>query len=101
MDEKQRLFVDMDGTLAVFRKVDELETLYEKGYFLNLAPQKNVLAAVRELMLCRKKTSGLINSFRRSNVITEFLSPVERIKRKESGAAFGEMTSFWMIIPKT
>lgn len=49
MDEKQRLFVDMDGTLAVFKQVDELETLYEKGYFLNLAPQRNVLAAVREL----------------------------------------------------
>lgn len=27
--EKQRLFVDMDGTLAVFTPVDELETLYE------------------------------------------------------------------------
>lgn len=49
--EKQRLFVDMDGTLAVFKQVDELETLYEKGYFLNLAPQKNVLAAVRELVV--------------------------------------------------
>lgn len=51
MGEKQRLFVDMDGTLAVFKEVDELETLYEKGYFLNLAPQKNVLAAVRELIV--------------------------------------------------
>lgn len=39
----------MDGTLAVFHPVDELETLYEKGYFLNLEPQKNVLAAIREL----------------------------------------------------
>lgn len=29
---KKRLFVDMDGTLAVFRNVDTLETLYEKGY---------------------------------------------------------------------
>mgnify|MGYP002512213969 CR=1 FL=1 len=47
--EKQRIFVDMDGTLAVFHPVDELETLYEKGYFLNLEPQKNVLAAIREL----------------------------------------------------
>lgn len=47
--EKQRLFVDMDGTLAVFKQVDELETLYEKGYFLNLAPQRNVLAAIKEL----------------------------------------------------
>lgn len=47
--EKQRIFVDMDGTLAVFQPVDELETLYEKGYFLNLEPQQNVLEAIREL----------------------------------------------------
>lgn len=47
--ERQRIFVDMDGTLAVFKPVDEMETLYEKGYFLNLEPQKNVLTAIREL----------------------------------------------------
>ena len=33
---KNRLFVDMDGTLAVFKTVDTMETLYEKGYFKNL-----------------------------------------------------------------
>ena len=27
----QRLFVDMDGTLAEFQKVEQLETLYEPG----------------------------------------------------------------------
>lgn len=48
--EKQRLFIDMDGTLAVFTPVDELETLYEQGYFLNQAPHENVVAAVRELI---------------------------------------------------
>lgn len=48
--ERQRLFVDMDGTLAVFTPVDILETLYEKGYFLNLEPQKNVLQAVRTIV---------------------------------------------------
>ena len=52
--EKQRLFVDMDGTLAVFRQVDELETLYEKGYFLNLAPQRNVLAEIGRAS-CRER----------------------------------------------
>ena len=44
---KHRLFVDMDGTTAVFTKVDMLETLYEKGYFLNLEPVNNVLNAVK------------------------------------------------------
>lgn len=48
MEEKQRLFVDIDGTLTVFNPVVEFEALYEKGYFLNLAPQANVVEAVRE-----------------------------------------------------
>lgn len=38
MERKYRLFVDMDGTLAEFKKIDTLEKLYEKGYFQNLAP---------------------------------------------------------------
>lgn len=46
---KQRLFVDMDGTLAVFRPVDHLEALYEEGYFYNLPPQMEVVEAVRML----------------------------------------------------
>ena len=49
--EKQRLFVDMDGTLAVFTPVDTLETLYEKGYFLYLMPQHNVVNAVRSIIM--------------------------------------------------
>lgn len=50
MREKRRLFVDMDGTLAVFHPVDTLETLYEPGYFSGLEPQGNVLDAVRLLL---------------------------------------------------
>lgn len=50
MADRQRLFVDMDGTLAVFTPVDELETLYEKGYFANLEPHDNVIAAVKDIM---------------------------------------------------
>lgn len=45
--EPQRLFVDMDGTLAEFAPVDTLETLYQPGYFSNLAPMENVLEAVK------------------------------------------------------
>lgn len=50
MADRQRLFVDMDGTLAVFTPVDELETLYEKGYFANLVPHENVVAAVQDII---------------------------------------------------
>ena len=48
--EKQRLFVDMDGTLAVFIPVDTLETLYAPGYFENLPPIQNTVDAVKEIV---------------------------------------------------
>lgn len=48
--DKQRLFVDMDGTLAEFKTVDTLETLYEKDYFLHLKPNENVLGAIKQLI---------------------------------------------------
>ena len=47
----KRLFVDMDGTLAKFNNVDTLETLYEKNYFLNLEPMKNVVEAIKKIVL--------------------------------------------------
>ena len=46
----QRLFVDMDGTLAVFNKLETLEDLYEQGYFLNLAPHVNVVGAIKHIV---------------------------------------------------
>lgn len=48
--DRQRLFVDMDGTLAEFKTVDTLETLYEKDYFINLNPNENVLGAIKQLI---------------------------------------------------
>lgn len=47
---RTRFLVDMDGTLAVFTPVDTLETLYEKGYFINLEPHQNVIDAVKHLV---------------------------------------------------
>lgn len=47
--EKQRIFVDMDGTLYEWRKNAAFEELFEQYYFSSLRPQKNVLEAVREL----------------------------------------------------
>lgn len=47
---RKRLFVDMDGTLAEFKNVDTLETLYEKDYFFNLKPQVNVVETVKEII---------------------------------------------------
>lgn len=46
---KKRLFVDMDGTLAVFHPLNRIETLYQEGYFLNLEPMGGVLAAVKQI----------------------------------------------------
>lgn len=42
-----RLFIDIDGTLAEFKPVDTLETLYEKDYFRNLKPLENVVKAIK------------------------------------------------------
>jgi hypothetical protein len=53
MDEgnmARRLFVDMDGVLAKFTPVAEIESLYEEGYFRNLGPQENVVIAVRGII---------------------------------------------------
>ena len=46
---KKRLFVDMDGVLAVFNYVNT-KVMYGKGYFLNLKPQKNIVKAINSLM---------------------------------------------------
>lgn len=47
---RKRLFVDLDGTLAEFRKVDTLEKLYEKNYFLELKPHENVVDAIKNII---------------------------------------------------
>ncbi|MFN2926468.1 hypothetical protein ACKX2L_06035 [Lachnospiraceae bacterium YH-ros2228] len=47
--EKQRIFVDMDGTLYEWRKNVPEEAIFQKYYYLTLKPQKNIVSAVREL----------------------------------------------------
>lgn len=42
-----RLLIDMDGTLAKFKTVNTMESLYEEGYFLDLEPMQNVIDAVK------------------------------------------------------
>ncbi|MCI7130104.1 MAG: hypothetical protein MSA09_06050 [Lachnospiraceae bacterium] len=51
--DSARLFLDLDGTAAEFKQVDTLETLYEKGYFLNLKPNQGVLDAIHNIMASR------------------------------------------------
>lgn len=45
--QRQRLYVDMDGTLAVFTPSNDMSILYEEGYFRKREPHKNVVEAVR------------------------------------------------------
>lgn len=47
---KKRLYVDMDGTLAIWQEIEYFERLYEEGYYRNLLPQMPVVQSVRELM---------------------------------------------------
>ena len=49
-ENRQRLFVDMDGTVAVFTPVDTLETLYQPGYFRGLEPIRGVVEAVKRII---------------------------------------------------
>ena len=46
----KRLYVDMDGVLAVFNnQIESEEVLYQEGYYRDLPPQENVVEAVRRL----------------------------------------------------
>jgi hypothetical protein len=47
---RQRLFVDMDGTLTEFLPQASMEPLYKQGYFRNLPPHQSVVEAVRRLI---------------------------------------------------
>ncbi len=46
----RRLFVDMDGTLAVFNKAASPEELLREGYFRDLQPMQNVVDSIREII---------------------------------------------------
>ena len=48
-----RLFIDMDGTLAVWKQAACFEDLLQPGYFRDLPPYQTVLDAVK--ILCNTK----------------------------------------------
>lgn len=47
---KTKLFVDLDGTVAVWNAVGEYEDLFKRGYFLNLDVHENVVQGIK--LLC-------------------------------------------------
>lgn len=47
LPQQDRLFIDMDGTIAEFKPCKTMEKLYEKGYFLNLEPVESVIDGIR------------------------------------------------------
>lgn len=63
---KKRLFVDMDGTIAVFRHVNRIEMLYQEGYFLNLEPHGSVLSTIKQI--------AVQNSNIEVNILSAYLS---------------------------
>ncbi len=62
--EKKRLFVDMDGVLAVFNnQISSTEQLYEDGYFRNLEPQQNVVDAIKQLISEKQIDVYILSSY--------------------------------------
>lgn len=48
MENRKRLFIDMDGTLAEYRTFESMEQYFQKGYFSSLKPLQNVVDAIKE-----------------------------------------------------
>lgn len=46
----RRIFVDMDGTLAEWRNIEDTEVLYEKGYYESLKPNAFLLKEIKNLI---------------------------------------------------
>lgn len=113
----------MDGTLAEFKKVDTLEKLYEKGYFLNLEPHMNVVDAIRSIVTdhseievyilsavlsdspyaVTEKMPGSINIFRKLIFRIDFIRIVEQTRKsflKESLEVLVTRIFCLMIIPQ-
>ena len=60
----KRLFVDMDGVLAVFNNnISSTEELYAKGYFRDLKPQTNVVEAVKKLIADNKMEVYILSAY--------------------------------------
>lgn len=47
---KNKIYFDMDGTLAVFNKDASLEDLHRNGYFKDLKPMENMVSAVKAMI---------------------------------------------------
>ena len=45
----KKLYVDMDGTVAVFKQAATLTELFSEGYFKDLRPQESVIEAVKRI----------------------------------------------------
>lgn len=61
MKLKQRIFIDMDGTLCEWRYAC-IEEVAAKGYFLSLAPQQKVVDAVRKIIKTGKYEVAVLSS---------------------------------------
>lgn len=54
MSDKKKLFVDLDGTLAEFRRISSDEELLADGYYFNLRPMSQVIDMVKDIAVNNK-----------------------------------------------
>lgn len=50
MENKKRVFVDMDGVLCEYRAESTVEDMEKSGYFYNLSPRKDMVDALNFLI---------------------------------------------------
>lgn len=62
-DERPRLFVDMDGTLAEFDPTKTIEDLYQPGYFQNLKPNINVVRGIKNLLERKQSDVYILSAY--------------------------------------
>lgn len=53
--DKKKLFVDLDGTLAEFRRISSDEELLADGYYFNLKPSESVINMIKDLVINHKE----------------------------------------------
>lgn len=75
---KKRIFVDMDGVLAEWRKAASFKDLFEPNYFRSLKPQDWVVNGIKELL--KKSNTHNFEVYILSSVLTD----TEAIKEKNA-----------------
>ncbi|MBO4847008.1 MAG: hypothetical protein J5525_12060 [Lachnospiraceae bacterium] len=61
--EKRRIFVDMDGVLAIFNPEKSIEEIAVPGYFIDLEPMNEVVKAINLLIEANEQDIYILSAY--------------------------------------